>query len=95
VVSAGIVFRNDLEAELPVSDDLIPLLPTKVSLGLDDKQGMITTLRAWFHRLHGKAVGAGACSCGAGAHFMAHPCIEHACVAILAFGLSVWALRHG
>ena len=53
---------------------------------------MFRRLRARFQRLHAAAIGAGACSCGAGAHFMAHPCVEHAIVAVFAFSIGAWAL---
>ena len=42
-------------------------------------------------KCHALAMGAGACGCGAGAHFLAHPCIGHAILAIVAWGLGVWA----
>ncbi len=42
-------------------------------------------------QIHALAAGAGACGCGAGAHFLAHPCIGHAILAIVAWGLGIWA----
>jgi hypothetical protein len=66
--------------------------PPQVSATPADKQGMIQRLRARFQRLHAAAGLAGACGCGAGAHFAAHPCIEHAIVAVLALAIGSAAI---
>ncbi len=56
---------------------------------------MFQRIKARFARLHAAAIGASACGCGASAHFMAHPCIEHAAVAVIAFAIGAWAFIKG
>jgi hypothetical protein len=89
---AGVEFLVHLERELRVAAQSIPLSATQVSATPADNNGMIQRLRARFHRLHAAAGVAGACGCGAGAHFMAHPCIEHAVVAAIALAIGFVAI---
>lgn len=46
-------------------------------------------------RAQSAAVVSAGCGCGAGMHFLTHPCIEHGLMALAALGTGLWLTLRG
>jgi len=59
-------------------------------------QRRAATFAEYGRRAQSAAVLTAGCGCGAGMHFLTHPCIEHGLMALAAWGTGAWfALRAG